>query len=431
MIFLTLLLNGLLISGIVLFLWQRENHQKLKPYFFPALLLKCACCIVLGLLYYFYYSGGDTYGFHKQASVLSDFAKTTPVPYVKFLFWSDAGSAVMREVLQFNEYTKALSLIKLLSLLNFITGYNYYLNGIYLSIFCFAGSWFLVRTIHRLFPETTGAALVAFLFFPSVVFWASGVMKESLLLGCIFALVAIALRFTYSRYKYLLLETVLALCCVFIIWDIKFFVGGVLFPVLLAWWLVSWLKQKTPALRGAIKETVLFFVVLVTVVVVVMQLHPVLRSTNFLQQEIVRAHDLLLEKNVGQPVIVYQNLEPTFSSFIRNTPLALFSVLFRPLPGEGNSWLWWAQGLENLVLIVLFLFAIVSILNKKERSFELFHLALVVYIVVMAVFLALSTPNLGTLSRYRVVFLPFLVYLLLQNNYLIRFLGGFRAKVQA
>jgi hypothetical protein len=47
---------------------------------------------------------------------------------------------------------------------------------------------------------------------------------------------------------------------------------------------------------------------------------------------------------------------------------------------------------------------------------------ILVYVVLLCVLLALSTPNLGTLSRYRVGFLPFFVFVIAYGNPLINFL---------
>jgi len=44
-------------------------------------------------------------------------------------------------------------------------------------------------------------------------------------------------------------------------------------------------------------------------------------------------------------------------------------------------------------------------------------LALLLYCVVLAGLIGLSTPNLGTLLRYRTIFWPWLLWLLLQNDY--------------
>jgi hypothetical protein len=46
---------------------------------------------------------------------------------------------------------------------------------------------------------------------------------------------------------------------------------------------------------------------------------------------------------------------------------------------------------------------------------------LALYCLLLAAFIGLSTPNLGTLSRYRAGLLPWLLLLLLQNDY-VRYL---------
>jgi hypothetical protein len=47
----------------------------------------------------------------------------------------------------------------------------------------------------------------------------------------------------------------------------------------------------------------------------------------------------------------------------------------------------------------------------------------ITYSVLLCIFLALSTPNFGTLIRYRVGFLPFLLVLICRQSFLVRFLS--------
>jgi hypothetical protein len=46
--------------------------------------------------------------------------------------------------------------------------------------------------------------------------------------------------------------------------------------------------------------------------------------------------------------------------------------------------------------------------------------SVVLYVVALCVFLALSTPNFGTLSRYRISFLPLLFLLITIENPLVK-----------
>ncbi len=55
-------------------------------------------------------------------------------------------------------------------------------------------------------------------------------------------------------------------------------------------------------------------------------------------------------------------------------------------------------------------------IHMPANGNRLIVMAALVFICVLCIFLALSTPNLGTLSRYRVGFLPFFVLLTLADH---------------
>jgi hypothetical protein len=49
-------------------------------------------------------------------------------------------------------------------------------------------------------------------------------------------------------------------------------------------------------------------------------------------------------------------------------------------------------------------------------------LPILIYCFVLCILLAISTPNFGTLSRYRIGFLPFFVFVLTYRNQVIEYL---------
>ncbi len=67
-------------------------------------------------------------------------------------------------------------------------------DSLYFSAISFFSSWFLVQKINRLFEGVQPAAILGFLFFPSVVFWSAGVIKESLAMAALFFLSLIFLK---------------------------------------------------------------------------------------------------------------------------------------------------------------------------------------------------------------------------------------------
>jgi hypothetical protein len=76
-----------------------------------------------------------------------------------------------------------------------------------------------------------------------------------------------------------------------------------------------------------------------------------------------------------------------------------------------------AAGLENLLLLFLLAWAIWYTIRGKAGKLP-FSVVLVVltYCVLLAALLGLSTPNLGTLNRYRAALLPYLLLLLCQHE---------------
>jgi hypothetical protein len=97
----------------------------------------------------------------------------------------------------------------------------------------------------------------------------------------------------------------------------------------------------------------------------------------------------------------------------------LFSGLFRPFIAEARTALQLLIALENLVLMVLTAGALTQVKRLASSKHRLLLLAILIYTILMCIFLALSTPNFGTLSRYRVGFLPYFVFLLTIENPLI------------
>ncbi|RZK46714.1 MAG: hypothetical protein EOO59_18880 [Hymenobacter sp.] len=120
----------------------------------------------------------------------------------------------------------------------------------------------------------------------------------------------------------------------------------------------------------------------------------------------------------GRPHIAYAGLRPTAGSMARHFPLAAFQALARPWLGESAAPRYLLAGLENLLLLGLLGLAAGALARGRAgRLPPTLALALLLYCLVLAGLSGLSTPNLGTLHRYRAILLPWLLWLLLQNDY--------------
>ncbi|GAB2782703.1 hypothetical protein GCM10027175_21490 [Hymenobacter latericoloratus] len=328
--------------------------------------------------------------------------------------------------LVFHGFSNTLFLVKVLSVLNLASVGNALLNGCYLSLFSFICSWELVRQLRLRWPGATpGSAVVGFLLWPTVVYWTSGLTKESLLVGSGALVLALVIRLAYvsgGRQGWLGLGL---LGVVVLHFKMRYFFAVILFGCLAGLGLIR-VVQHLGGARTRVVQALLLLALLSAGAWTASEVSPVFRANKFTSQ-LQRNYSDLLKISEGRPHLEYPDLKPTTESVVLHSPRAAVNALTRPWPWEGSSVLYRLAGLENLGLLVALCIAALAVVRGRagQLPFALV-LALLVYCLVLAALLGLTTPNLGTLNRYRVTFLPFLVLLLLQNDYAATLLRRFR-----
>ncbi len=336
--------------------------------------------------------------------------------YLRFLFTSYLPDPEVARQLTFITQPRALVMAKVVSVLHLTTGSNYWLSGAWLSLLSFWGGWRLADRLALLFPKHAIGAAFSFLFFPSVVFWTSGILKETLSAGIIGLVCAFFLRYGYqpriNRDGKALLHGVLAAIGLAVLWQLKFYYCAVLVLCLL-----SFLISRGAAGRFGVNSVpgqwVLFEMVLVSLVGLAFLLPGL--SLQSLMAAIVQNHDAHLPGGVADPPLVYESLQPALSSFFLHAPKALVAGLFRPLPWEADNAFGIWVGIENILLLLAAGWASLRLLRRKFsiRPHFLLLLGTLHYMVLLAVVLSLAAPNFGEMSRYKVAYLPFFAFVIL------------------
>jgi hypothetical protein len=169
---------------------------------------------------------------------------------------------------------------------------------------------------------------------------------------------------------------------------------------------------------------IVWLIVLVVPVVAISFLHPNFYPEQFLYI-IASSNQAFLELSDSGDVIHYFNLQPTVTSLLINAPWALFSGLFRPFVWEGDTVFQFFVGVENafiLLLTIATLFRSGRIVQSPNR---LLVFSIVSYSAMLCIFLALSTPNFGTLARYKVGVMPFFLLVILIDNPILSRISSF------
>jgi hypothetical protein len=409
-------LNLLVLAGLVWWLWKQSWEPCLRPYFFPALLLKLGAGLLLGVLSFYFLGKGDTQLYYKRALLMIDMAHEQGIgTYLRYLFSNDPIGTPL-EGLQRPIYESAWNMPRLLSIPMLLTNGHYYLSSLYLSLFSFAGLWFLVDKITRYFPSTTWAALVGFLFFPSIMYWGAGVTKESVLMGGMGLMLGSFLYFLKTKVvQRSLVYLLLFVLGVYLVWLVKYFVAVAL-VLMLALALLLKVIFYSPRLAHIhwLPKLLALIVVFTGIAYLGTQLNPNLHF-EAIPDVVYLNYQTSLLASQGKPRIDFPFLEPTYLSFAMHSQLAFIGMLFRPFIWEVYNLRTLAAALENTLLLLLVFGFVRDLFGEGRMKWRHGYLltAVLAYVFVMGVLLAYSMPNLGTLNRYRVVVLPFLVYLLL------------------
>jgi hypothetical protein len=391
--------------------WKNEDHD-LRKWMWPALILKVTAGIGLGLLYTFYYDVGDTFGYFDDAVKLNELARTDFGNYLNFLWISDESHGIWSS-LNFHQ-PRALFLAKLTSLVSLITVENYWVVSAYFSFISFWGAWFLVRQIKQEYPNVWPVSALAFLFFPSVVFWTSGLIKESIAMACLYFLALIFIKL-WKASKVSLWQWLLVPFTMWIIWNLKYYYFAVFISVAATALVMRLFVQPFFKLRNNLVTVLAWVVVFLVPLFVVGVVHPNFYPGHFLEV-IVSNYEAFVSISEPGDMISYADLEPTVGSILYYSPKALLSALFRPFLWEAHTVFQLVIAFENFFLAITFTMSVIQFKRNVQSCDLILWLSLVVYIVLLSVFLALSTPNFGTLSRYRVCFLPFFILLVGYNN---------------
>lgn len=379
----------------------RKNRN--DPYANAGLILKLMAGLILGIIYTYYYKGGDTFMYFQEAATVANYFMDHPFQFFQIYCNTDQVDELTNQIV-FHRQPRALFFSKIVSVFYIFTGGNYWIISAYLSLINFMGIQLLVLEIGKKFEGLKKASAISFYFLPTFVFWTSGLLKESVAIGALAVAVAVVVRFSriqdftnFTQWVFLIISSVL-------LWKLKYFYAAIAIPILFGL-IVYHAIAKSKKVRLA---WVLFgfFVGLI----LVSNLHPNLYVSRVLHV-IYENYKLGISDSDGS-VIQFYYFDGSWWGFLMNLPVAFFSGLFRPFVFDVSNPFQFLVALENIVVLILLIISVWKIRFRIPFK-NPFVIATSVYISSLAVLLAFATPNLGTLSRYKVGYWPFFVLLVL------------------
>jgi len=411
-----------IIYGIAYRLRGAQQKKGLdSKYFLGGLTAKLIGVTGFCLVYGVYYGGGDTVNYYHGSVALAnlmteDFDAFYSIVIENDLSWTnwlafniDTGHP--HHYMWKDPSTFAVARYSVIPCL--IGAKSFFVTSLLVASFSYIGMWKLYRLFSSIYPETKQALAICILFMPSLIFWGSGIMKDSYVIASI-------CWFTYNFYYVLILrkrviENLLLLILNFsIIISIKPYIILSILPGALLWLNSAYLKQISSNFIKMLIMPVLGVTILVGGFVLYRNIGSLMGDYGNIDKAVEKAKviqkDLLNEEYYGGNSYNLGEIDGSASGIAAIAPVAIFTAIYRPLFFEIGSPMMVISAFENTALLLL---TIVLILKIRLRNMIriLMGEPLILYSIFFSLLLAfgvgMASTNFGALSRYKIPLMPF------------------------
>jgi hypothetical protein len=278
------------------------------------------------------------------------------------------------------------------------------------SLLGFTGLWMMFNAFYQMKPHLHKWLAIATLFIPSVIFWGSGLLKDTITL----AAVGIATYCTFqlfNRRHLRLYLIVLLVTSLYVLYAVKIYILLTFLPAVIIWvFLFHFSKIRSLVLRYMLFPFVSGVCIILGYFAVLKagEDNPKYSLDMISKTAQVTAYDIRYwtGREAGSGYSLGE-LDGTWESMIRLSPQAINVSLFRPYLWEVRNPLMLLSALESIGLLMLTLFAV---FKARLRLFYALGQPTVLFCLVFSIAFAfavgVSTFNFGTLVRYKIPLLP-------------------------
>jgi hypothetical protein len=402
----------------------------LRQYYMAGLWVKFAGAIFIALIYQFYYGFGDTFNYFAHAKIINsslshsvtdwfNLLRQAPVEqhptlynYTSQMFWYNESSSYLVCVIG--------------AVLGLFSGTTYIPIALLFAFISYTGIWAMYKTFADIYPHLQKYLAYAFLFIPSTFVWGSAIFKDTV---CMFGLGwMVYTSFRIFIHKDFSVKNLFLLALSFyLVATIKVYILLAFIPALAFWIMLN----KTRKIQSGVLKFA--FTVFISAVVIGGFLLFSRQFSNELNRysleniaktsESTRTYIGYVSEKEGGSAYDLGEFDGSAGSMAAKLPAAVVVTLFRPFPWEAGKFIVLLSSAEALIFLFFTLRAFYKNGVGKSLKFIINDpntLFCLVFAVIFAFAVGISTYNFGALSRYKIPCLPFygcfLVLLLYKNQ---------------
>ncbi len=408
--------TALFLIGFTYILLSRESNE-VKSFFLGGLALKLSAGLIYCLLFSVYYGGtGDTFQYFKDGSVIYDqllnnFDVGWGLLFLEEKVWDTQTCELMSYMFTYQGTSMAL-ISKFSAVIGLLTFNNFYATTLIFSVISFSGMWALYKVMIDLYPKLTWQMAIACLFVPSVVFWGSGIMKDTVTIGCTGWFVYGFYHLLIKKDKLIVPIVVMTISALLIL-NIKFYILAALLPGLMIWFVGHHFSYF---IGWRIKSIVSIFC-MSAIAFLAWFLWPSITGNfeNLLEAFISEAlgfqrwHSFLFETEGGSGYNLGE-IDFTPIGILKKVPASINVSLFRPYLFEVKNPIMLVTSLESTAILMLSIYAFF-----KAGAFRFFKiicskpilLGFIIFVFALGFIVGFTSFNFGALARYKIPFMPF------------------------
>ena len=420
------------IAFIIIVIMARVRKYKMiktnpeYKYYTKGLYVKLLGGLSLCLIYSLYYGGGDTVNYFSDG-----------VCMMRLLFEDPTGFfVVMRDGLDisnyfyFNEDTgypiyfrdaQTFFVVRIASVFVVLGAGSFIVTTLLFAYVSYSGIWRLYQLFIMEFPELKKQMAIAILFIPSVFFWGSGIMKDTITLSAI-GYYSYSFYMLFIRREKITSSIFSIVISAYLILMIKPYIIFALLPGSLIWFVNRQLGTIQNSVIKFLMGPFMFTVALGGGYLLLLNMGNLLglySVDKVLERAVITYKDLKSDYYGGNTFDIGE-FDATVPSMLSKAPAAINVALFRPYLWESRNIVMILSGVEGLILLFLTIRMII-----KLRIIGIFPMLvknhLLTFSLIFSLFFAfsvgISTSNFGSLVRYRIPALPFFVACLFIMQY--------------
>ncbi|AEA42719.1 hypothetical protein [Fluviicola taffensis] len=404
---------------ILIYLKNKENPE--YRYFLPHFFWKILMGFAMAYVYVYNYGGGDTTAYWQGADTLNNLFYESPLDYLTEIFSSPTKDYIPHYYNQktgvppmwiYNE-PNSWFICKLSSPLSFFSFKSYLALNLFYSILTTIISWKFFRFLNSYLSIQSKYIAYAILFIPTVGFWCTGIMKDSVTYASLLVVIMGIFKILNKQSSFIvIISTLIGLSFIYV--TRSFLLLPILIPVFILF--VFRLNKNKPAITKFLTR---LFGISIALSSIVFFMSSASFLGEFTSENLTKSANTIyldFQNNTNYTGKRY-NLgisEVNSTTMVTVIPNAILTTIYRPFLWEADNALMVINGLESSIFLTLTLSIfrrrrekanLINLIDDtKTKNFLIFSL---LFVLILAYFVGLTSGLFGVLARLKAPILPF------------------------